>query len=36
MILCRPEKKVIPGLREKAKELDAQLGPMTRNEIIAA
>jgi sodium-dependent dicarboxylate transporter 2/3/5 len=36
MIVCRPEKKVIPGLREKAKELDAQLGPMTRNEIIAA
>lgn len=36
MVFCRPEKKVIPGLREKARELDAQLGPMTKNEIIAS
>ncbi|MEW5737008.1 MAG: SLC13 family permease, partial [Thermodesulfobacteriota bacterium] len=36
MITCRPEKKVIPGLRERATELSRQMGPLTRNEIIAA
>ncbi len=35
MIFCKPEKKVIPGLREKARELDAEQGPMTRDEITA-
>jgi sodium-dependent dicarboxylate transporter 2/3/5 len=36
MIAFRPEKKVIHGLRDKATELNANLGPMTRNEILAA
>ncbi len=34
MILYKPEKKRIPGLKEKAKKLYAELGPITRNEII--
>ena len=36
MIFFKPEKKVIPGLREKASQLNSQLGPLTRNEILAA
>jgi sodium-dependent dicarboxylate transporter 2/3/5 len=32
MIIYKPEKKVIPGLREKAKKLYAGLGPITRQE----
>ena len=36
MIFFKPEKKVIPGLREKARQLNAELGPLTRDEIIAA
>jgi len=36
MLLLKPEKKVIPGLREKAKTLNTELGPLTRKEIIAA
>jgi sodium-dependent dicarboxylate transporter 2/3/5 len=36
MIFMKPEKKVIPGLREKAKILNAELGPITRKEIYAA
>ena len=36
MIFFKPEKKVIPGLREKAKKLDAELGPVSRREIVAA
>jgi sodium-dependent dicarboxylate transporter 2/3/5 len=36
MIFMKPEKKVIPGLREKAKVLNAELGGITRKEIIAA
>ena len=36
MIFFKPEKKVIPGLREKAKRLDAEMGPITRKEILAA
>jgi sodium-dependent dicarboxylate transporter 2/3/5 len=32
MIFLRPEKKVIPGLRDKVKGLLKQLGPMTRDE----
>ncbi len=35
MICFKPEKKVIPGLREKAVKLNAELGPITRQEIIA-
>ncbi len=36
MIVCKPEKKTIPGLREKAKQLNKELGSITRQEIIAA
>jgi sodium-dependent dicarboxylate transporter 2/3/5 len=36
MIFLKPEKKVIPGLREKARQLSAELGPLTRKEITAA
>lgn len=36
MIFMKPEKKVIPGLREKAKVLNTELGPITRKEIYAA
>ncbi|MBW1827467.1 MAG: anion permease, partial [Deltaproteobacteria bacterium] len=32
----KPEKKVIPGLREKARVLNAELGAITRKEILAA
>jgi len=35
MIFFKPEKKVIPRLREKAIRLNNALGPMTRNEILA-
>jgi sodium-dependent dicarboxylate transporter 2/3/5 len=36
MIFFKPEKGTIPGLREKARQLSAELGPLTRNEIKAA
>ncbi len=36
MLFFKPEKKVIPGLREKAKMLYAELGPLSRNEMLAA
>lgn len=32
MIFLKPEKKIIPGLKEKVKRLSKELGPMTRNE----
>lgn len=32
MIFLKPEKKVIPGLREKVKNLSKELGPLTFNE----
>jgi sodium-dependent dicarboxylate transporter 2/3/5 len=35
MIFFKPEKKTIPGLRERAIELNEHLGPVTGNEIIA-
>jgi len=35
MIFFKPEKASIPGLREKAKRLYAELGPLTRKEIVA-
>jgi len=35
MIVCKPEKKVIPGLREKAKQLAREQGRVTQIEIIA-
>lgn len=36
MIVCKPEKDRIPGLREKAKELNKQMGAFRRDEIMAA
>jgi solute carrier family 13 (sodium-dependent dicarboxylate transporter), member 2/3/5 len=36
MVFFKPEKATIPGLREKAGKLNAELGSMTRNEIKAA
>ncbi|VEN74615.1 Transporter [Candidatus Desulfarcum epimagneticum] len=35
MVFLKPEKKTIPGLREKATRLSSELGPLTKNEIIA-
>jgi len=34
--MFKPEKKTIPGLQERARELNSKLGPMTRDEIMAA
>ncbi len=36
MLVMKPEKKVIPGLKEKAKKLYIELGGITRKEVIAA
>ncbi|MBW1722919.1 MAG: SLC13/DASS family transporter [Deltaproteobacteria bacterium] len=36
MIFLRPEKKTIPGLRNRARQLNKDLGPITRQELIAA
>jgi sodium-dependent dicarboxylate transporter 2/3/5 len=36
MIILKPEKKTIPGLRERAKRLNTELGGITQKEIIAA
>jgi sodium-dependent dicarboxylate transporter 2/3/5 len=36
MIVMKPEKKTIPGLRERAKKLNAELGGITAKEVIAA
>jgi solute carrier family 13 (sodium-dependent dicarboxylate transporter), member 2/3/5 len=36
MVFFKPEKAVIPGLRDKAKQLSAEMGPLTANEIKAA
>jgi sodium-dependent dicarboxylate transporter 2/3/5 len=36
MVFMKPEKKTIPGLRERAKKLNAQLGGITRKEVTAA
>jgi len=36
MLFFKPEKSAISGLREKAKQLNAELGPLTRQEIIGA
>ncbi|MFU8768314.1 MAG: DASS family sodium-coupled anion symporter, partial [Desulfotignum sp.] len=35
MIFLKPEKAVIPGLREKARQLSNEMGPFTRHEVIA-
>ncbi len=36
MIVLKPEKKTIPGLRERAKKLNDELGSITSKEVIAA
>jgi len=36
MIVCKPEKKAIPGLKQKAKDLYAGLGPITGREVLAS
>ena len=36
MIVMKPEKAAIPGLRERARMLNKELGPITRKEITAA
>jgi len=36
MVCFKPEKKEIPGLREKAKKLGAAMGGITKNEILAS
>ncbi|MFW6323805.1 MAG: SLC13 family permease [Desulfovibrionales bacterium] len=36
MVFFKPEKDRIPGLREKARNLNSQLGPWSRNEYLAA
>lgn len=36
LIFFKPEKKVIPGLKERALRLNIRLGPITRKEIVAA
>jgi len=35
MVFFRPEQKTIPGLRERAGQLYSELGPLTREEILA-
>ena len=35
MVFFKPEKKVIPGLKEKARQLNSQLGAVTRREMLA-
>jgi sodium-dependent dicarboxylate transporter 2/3/5 len=35
LICCKPEKKVIPGLKERAIQLNTELGPITKNEVVA-
>jgi sodium-dependent dicarboxylate transporter 2/3/5 len=36
MFFLKPEKKSIPGLKEKSKKLSREMGPLSRNEILAA
>ncbi len=36
MVVLKPEKKTIPGLRERAKRLNAELGGITAKEMVAA
>jgi solute carrier family 13 (sodium-dependent dicarboxylate transporter), member 2/3/5 len=36
MVFMKPEKKEIPGLRAKAKQLNKELGPLSRKELLAA
>ena len=36
MVFFKPEKNTIPGLRERATQLYSELGPLSRNEIVAS
>jgi solute carrier family 13 (sodium-dependent dicarboxylate transporter), member 2/3/5 len=36
VVVCPPERKTIPGLRRRAKALDAEQGPLSRQELLAA
>ena len=36
MVFFKPEKKEIPGLKAKAKQLNKELGPLSRKELLAA
>jgi len=36
MIVCRPERRTIPGLKQRARKLRADMGPLTRREFMAA
>ena len=36
LVLLKPEKKVIPGLKERAVQLNSELGSITKKEIVAA
>lgn len=36
MVFLKPEKRTIPGLKERAKQLNEDLGPITRQEVTAA
>jgi sodium-dependent dicarboxylate transporter 2/3/5 len=36
MIVLKPEKRIIPGLKDKAREFSAALGPVSKREIFAA
>jgi len=36
MVVMKPERDTIPGLKDKAKRMYKELGPMSRNEILAA
>ncbi len=36
MVVCKPEKAVIPGLKTRAKRMYKELGPWSRKEILAA
>ena len=35
MVLCKPEKKTIPGIKEKAKSLEKAMGGITKQELLA-
>jgi len=35
MIFCKPEKKTIPGIKEKAKSLEKAMGGITKREVLA-
>jgi sodium-dependent dicarboxylate transporter 2/3/5 len=35
MVLCKPEKATIPGLKEKARQLSAEMGRFSKNEILS-